>query len=333
MLDGSAYWARPSSTIRGAEPWIASNIEYRLPMFALPAVPTPPWNSAASSVRMSPYRFGSTITLKSRRRLLSTSFAVMMSMYQSSNAISGYSLAIVCAMLRNLPSVVFTTFAFVTAVTRPILFFRAYSNAIRMMRSDPCVVVTVKSTARSSVTLIPELPSTYAPSVFSRKNTQSIPSLGTLTGPHVGEEVEVASQRHVARFDVRPGISLSRRGRRALEQDVLFPDLVENVVGNRFAVLGPVLDRETVDDVENDFLGRDLLLEKELEDVLSVLGDVGADPVPAENADVDRVDLAEVDPFVLALHPLDPVELFADDFFEMSLRVFEIAGHDFLLEC
>ena len=52
--EGSAYWARPSRTMRGAEPWIASNIAYWVPMLALPAVPTPPWNSAASSVRMSP---------------------------------------------------------------------------------------------------------------------------------------------------------------------------------------------------------------------------------------------------------------------------------------
>ena len=54
MLQGSAYWARPSVTMRGAEPWMASNMAYCLPMLALPAVPTPPWNSAASSVRMSP---------------------------------------------------------------------------------------------------------------------------------------------------------------------------------------------------------------------------------------------------------------------------------------
>ena len=43
-----------SSIFRGAEPWIASNIAYFLPIFILPAVPTPPWNSAASSVMISP---------------------------------------------------------------------------------------------------------------------------------------------------------------------------------------------------------------------------------------------------------------------------------------
>src|SRR5882724_5075571 len=32
---GSAYWARPSVTIRGALPWIASNIEYTFPTLAL----------------------------------------------------------------------------------------------------------------------------------------------------------------------------------------------------------------------------------------------------------------------------------------------------------
>ena len=50
------------------------------------------------------------------------------------------------------------------------------------MRSLPCVVVTVKSKARSSLTWMPLLPRMYAPSVFSRKNVQSMPSLGTCTG-------------------------------------------------------------------------------------------------------------------------------------------------------
>ena len=42
MEHGPAYCARPSSTILGAEPWIASNMARRSPMLALPAVPTPP---------------------------------------------------------------------------------------------------------------------------------------------------------------------------------------------------------------------------------------------------------------------------------------------------
>ena len=42
--------------------------------------------------------------------------------------------------------------------------------------------MTVKSRAKSSVTSTPLLPNAYAPSVFSLKKTQSIPSFGTRTG-------------------------------------------------------------------------------------------------------------------------------------------------------
>ena len=86
---GSAYWARPSVTMRGALPWIASNIAYSRPMLAEPAVPTPPWICAASSVRMSPYILGRASTWNSLRRAVSMSLAVMMSMYQASHEMPG----------------------------------------------------------------------------------------------------------------------------------------------------------------------------------------------------------------------------------------------------
>jgi len=110
------------------------------------------------------------------------SFAAIISINQSSHSTSGYSLEIFFTTSKNLPSVVFITFAFVTIVTFFILFFFAYSNANLIILSDPCVVVTVKSIARSSVTEIPLLPRTYAPSVFSLKKIQSIPSSGIFTG-------------------------------------------------------------------------------------------------------------------------------------------------------
>ena len=50
------------------------------------------------------------------------------------------------------------------------------------MRSVPSVVVTVKSIEMPSSVSKPQLPSVYAPSVFSRKNVQSMPSSGTFTG-------------------------------------------------------------------------------------------------------------------------------------------------------
>ncbi len=57
--------------------------------------------------------------------------------------------------------------------------------------------MTLKSTARSSVTFIPLFPSTYSPSVFSLKNIQSIPSLGTFTGLTLANK---SSSRRMATF-------------------------------------------------------------------------------------------------------------------------------------
>ena len=86
---GSAYCARPSVTMRGALPCMASNIALVVPMLAEPAVPTPPCICAASSVRMSPYMLGRASTWKSLRRAVSMSLAVMMSMYQASHEMPG----------------------------------------------------------------------------------------------------------------------------------------------------------------------------------------------------------------------------------------------------
>ena len=76
-------------TILGAEPWMASNMAYLFPMLADPAVPTPPWIWAASSVMMSPYRLGRTKTLKSLLLAGSISLAVVMSTNQTSCLTSG----------------------------------------------------------------------------------------------------------------------------------------------------------------------------------------------------------------------------------------------------
>ena len=77
---------------------------------------------------------------------------------------------------------VLTMFAFVTTVTRSLPVRCAWAKAASMMRSDPWLVITRKSMARSSETLMPWLPTAYKSSVFSRKNVQSMPWLGTRTG-------------------------------------------------------------------------------------------------------------------------------------------------------
>ena len=82
--------------------------------------------------------------------------------------ISCYSLILHNDIFKNLPSVVLTTFALVTAVTLFLPVLRAYSNAERAILSLPSVVVTQKSKAISSSICTPLLPSAYEPSVFSR---------------------------------------------------------------------------------------------------------------------------------------------------------------------
>ena len=91
----------------------------------------------------------------------SISLAVVISTYQSSVTMSGYSSPIFCAVLRNLPSVVLIMFAFVMIETLPLLFFFAYSYARRAILSQPSCVATVKSTARSSVMFNPYEPIAY----------------------------------------------------------------------------------------------------------------------------------------------------------------------------
>ena len=97
-------------------------------------------------------------TLKSLRRFSSMSLAVVMSIYQSSVTISGYSLPISWQIFRNLPSVVLTTLALVMMETLLLVVISGVHRASLAMRSVPWVVVTVKSKARSSSTLRPQEP-------------------------------------------------------------------------------------------------------------------------------------------------------------------------------
>ena len=106
----------------------------------------------------------------------------MMSMYQSSVVMSGYFSPTAWHSFKNLPSVALMMLALVTMDTRVLWFFLAKSYASSAMRCVPSVVVMVKSTEMPSSVSKPQLPRVYAPSVFSRKNVQSMPSSGTFTG-------------------------------------------------------------------------------------------------------------------------------------------------------
>ena len=123
--------------------------------------------------------------------------------------------------------------------------------------------------------------------------------------PHVGEEVERAAHGNVCAFNVRPGVAGARRGRRRLEDDVALLQLFEHVVWNGFELRGPVLDRQAVDDAEDDVAPLGLRLEEELQHALRFPRDVGADAVAAADADDERLDGRVVDPAVVRLHVLD----------------------------
>ena len=137
------------------------------------------------------------------------SFAVVMSMYQSSVTISGYSSPIFLQRLRNLPSVVLITFALVIIETRPLWFFRAYSYASLAILSQPSVVVTTKSSARSSVTLTPvRADGVCALGVLAEESPVDA-LFGNLDGAEVRKQIESLSHRNVCALDVRPRIARS----------------------------------------------------------------------------------------------------------------------------
>ena len=71
----------------GALPWVASKMAPSGPMFAPGATPSPPTRPAPRSLRMSPYRFGSTSTSYSSG--FCTSCMHMLSTMRSSNSMSG----------------------------------------------------------------------------------------------------------------------------------------------------------------------------------------------------------------------------------------------------
>ena len=116
-------FARFWPALRGAEPWIASNIAICSPMFAEPANPTEPAICAATSDNTSPYRFGRTRT--SNASGVSAIFAAPMSTIQCSLMMSGYSGAISSNTLWNNPSVIFMMLSLVKHVTFLRLFSRA----------------------------------------------------------------------------------------------------------------------------------------------------------------------------------------------------------------
>ena len=98
-----------------------------------------------------------------------------MSMYQSSASMPGYSAATSWQISEKRPSVFFMMLALVTMATLVLPLFFAYSKAARAMRFVPGSVVTLKSMHSLPGISTPRLPSTYSPSVFSRKKIQSMP--------------------------------------------------------------------------------------------------------------------------------------------------------------
>ena len=112
---------------RGADPWMASNMAQLSPMLADPARPTEPAICAATSLRISPYRLG--ITMTSNAVGVSAILAAPISTIQTSFSMSGYCAPISSNTLWNSPSVIFMMLSFMKQVTFLRLCRRAYSKA------------------------------------------------------------------------------------------------------------------------------------------------------------------------------------------------------------
>jgi len=143
--------------------------------------------------------------------------------------------------------------------------------------------------------------------------------LGDADGPDVGEEVELLADGHVAALDIRPGVALARRRRGALEGDGVFLDLVQDVGRDGAAVGGPVLDGQPLDIVDDDAAGFNLVLEQESKDALRLGGDVDADAIPRQDADLERGEPGVVDPAGSGLDLLHPFHLLLEEPAEMLL--------------
>ena len=155
---------------------------YWSPILEELAVPRPPWYSAAISVRMSPYRLGSTKTCIPALNSGSINLADRESISSSRTWMPGYSFSIAWATFRKFPSTSLTILAFVATVMLVFPLLLAYSNAFRNSRSAPGLERILKSMARSSPTQIPLLPQMYSPSIFSLKKVQSMPFSGIRMG-------------------------------------------------------------------------------------------------------------------------------------------------------
>ena len=135
----------------GAEPWAAWPMAWWAPAFKEPPKPKLPDNSAVRSDKMSPNIL--VVTMTSNFSGARTTCAIMASTMKSSTATSGKSWPTSAQACKNKPSVMRSTLALCTKVSR---FWRkrANSNALRAMRSQHTRVMRRIEMATSSVTKI-----------------------------------------------------------------------------------------------------------------------------------------------------------------------------------
>ena len=161
-----------------------------------------------------------------------------MSMYQSSVVISGYFSPICLAQLQELAVRGLDDVGFGDDGHAVFVVFAAQNH--RRARAMRCGAVgggdgEVHGQMPSSRLERRSEPRVYAPSVFSRKNVQSMPCSGTFTGPYVGEQIQLLAHGNVGAFDVGPFVACAGGGGRPFQDDVACLQFGQHVVGDGLA--------------------------------------------------------------------------------------------------
>ena len=188
---------------------------------------------------------------------------------------------------------VLITLALVTTVTLVLPFWRANSNAARMIPLAARVgedlevdveVAEAEALAANGVEVF---------GVLAEEGPVD-PLGGDAHGSHVGEQVEDLAHRDVGALDVGPAVALLGGRGRTFEGHIALVDFGEHGLGDGGELFGAALDGEAVDGAEDDSAGGDRLGQQLFEHALGFTGDGGSDAVAAEHADRDRVELGVV---------------------------------------
>ncbi len=99
--------------------------------------------------------------------------------------------------------------------------------------------------------------------------------------------------------------------------------IFEHTIGDRLQLRCAVLDRQAVDDTEDDVALLRLRLQEELQDALRLPGYIGADAITAADADYQGLNGRILNPAVIGLHAVDAFQLLLNEGGEVLLSAFD----------